>query len=275
MIGRHVVVGVDGSLVATRALDGAAREALWRGVALRVVYAVQDRDEAGPVLAAAVSRVRERHPRLPVTATAVEADAARALVGAGHDAELTVVGARGLGPVAGLLLGSVAVRLAAHLNGPLLVVLGDHPPAERGRVVVALEGEADTAAVEYAFAEAERRAARLVILCAWEQRHLPQGPPPRMAVRAPGAVRVARRLGTEVPVARTAVERLRRRHPLVEVDTRMVRTVAPQTLLRSTGEADVVVAARPHTAGLPGPRLGWAVHTLLGRSRCPVLIVPT
>ncbi|MYT03782.1 universal stress protein [Streptomyces sp. SID5470] len=52
----HVVAGVDGSLASTRALDLAADEAAHRGTALRVVYAVPDRDEAGPVLASAASR---------------------------------------------------------------------------------------------------------------------------------------------------------------------------------------------------------------------------
>ncbi|WUU80967.1 universal stress protein [Streptomyces cellulosae] len=65
MTNRHVVVGVDGSLTAVRALDRAAVETLHRGTALRIVYAVADRDEAGPVPASAVARVHERHPELP------------------------------------------------------------------------------------------------------------------------------------------------------------------------------------------------------------------
>ncbi|WP_416966007.1 universal stress protein, partial [Streptomyces sp. Agncl-13] len=45
----QVIVGVDGSLVSVRALDRAADEAARRGLALGVVYAVPDSDEAGPV----------------------------------------------------------------------------------------------------------------------------------------------------------------------------------------------------------------------------------
>lgn len=65
---RHIVVGVDGSLTSVRALDWAAAEAVRHGGALRVLYAVPDRDEATPVLAYAASRTRERRhitPELP------------------------------------------------------------------------------------------------------------------------------------------------------------------------------------------------------------------
>ncbi|WP_405539782.1 universal stress protein [Streptomyces sp. NBC_00075] len=57
-----MAVGVDGSPVAVRALDQASDEAARRGVALHVVYAGSDHDEAGPVLASAASTVRQRHP---------------------------------------------------------------------------------------------------------------------------------------------------------------------------------------------------------------------
>ncbi|SNX56057.1 universal stress protein family protein [Streptomyces sp. TLI_55] len=46
---QQVVVGTDGSLVAVRALDWASDDAVRRGAELRIVYAVPDRDQAGPV----------------------------------------------------------------------------------------------------------------------------------------------------------------------------------------------------------------------------------
>lgn len=66
MTPQYVVVGVDGSLISVRALDWAADEAVRRGVELAVVYAVPDSDEAGPVLASAVTRLGARHPELSV-----------------------------------------------------------------------------------------------------------------------------------------------------------------------------------------------------------------
>lgn len=93
----HTVVGVDGSLVSVRALDRAAAEAVRHGTALRVVYAVEDRDEAAPVLSSAASRVRQRYPDLAVETVAAEDGAVSALVRESADAALTVVGTRGLG----------------------------------------------------------------------------------------------------------------------------------------------------------------------------------
>ncbi|MFI6495567.1 universal stress protein [Streptomyces sp. NPDC050564] len=95
MTTRHVTVGVDGSLIAVRALDRAAEEAVLRGAVLDVVYAVPDLDEAGPVLASATARVNERYPGLPVTASAFEGGSVQALARHGRDAALTVVGTRG------------------------------------------------------------------------------------------------------------------------------------------------------------------------------------
>lgn len=63
---QYVVAGVDGSLIAVRALDWAAEEAVRRGVTLRIVYAAPERDEAEPILASAVSRIRAHHRDLPV-----------------------------------------------------------------------------------------------------------------------------------------------------------------------------------------------------------------
>ncbi|WP_347269255.1 universal stress protein [Streptomyces sp. WAC00263] len=114
MTTRHVTVGVDGTLIAVRALDRAAEEAVLRGALLDIVYAVPDLDEAGPVLASAAARVRERHPGLSVTASAFEGGPVQALAEHGRDAELTVVGTRGLGGIAGLLFGSVSLRLVAR-----------------------------------------------------------------------------------------------------------------------------------------------------------------
>lgn len=178
MTTRHVTVGVDGSLVAVRALDRACEEAVLRGAVLDIVYAVPDLDEAGPILASAVSRVRDRHPGLPVTACAVEGGPVRALVRHGRDAELTVVGTRGLGSVAGLLFGSVSLRLAAHVR-PAAHHTGTMRPTSRGEVLLGLESNTDADAAAFAFAEVARRGARLRVLDARPRRYLAPEPPPR------------------------------------------------------------------------------------------------
>jgi nucleotide-binding universal stress UspA family protein len=274
MTDRHVVVGVDGSLVATRALDRAAAEAERRAAALHIVYAVADRDEAGPVLAAAVSRVRARCPGLPVMASAVEGGAAHALMREGRDADLTVVGSRGLGGFTGMLLGSVSVRLAAHTRGPLLVVRGDHPSGEFGKVLLGIESDADADAAAYAFAEAQRRSARLNVLHAWAHRHLTPELPSPVPATSPGQEAEAWRTRIEEAVPRFTVAELRERYPQVGVETHTVRTGPAHALLEATREADVVVIAAHRRPGRLGPQPGSVTHALLHHSHCPVVIVP-
>lgn len=270
----HVVVGVDGSLVACRALDLAADEAVRHGAELRVVYAVPDSDEAGPVLASAITRVGARHPGLPVVTRAPVGGVVRALAHESEGAELTVVGTRDLGPVAGRLFGSVSLRLAAHAHSPLLVVRGDHPCDDGRAVLLGLEDDSDAAAAAYAFREAERRGTPLRVLHAWTHRHVGPELPSLVPASSPGQERLARRDRAENAVPRFGMARLRERHPGVEVESRTVRTAPAHALLEATRESAVVVVGahrRPHRLG---PRLGPVAHTLLRRSHCPVVLLP-
>lgn len=270
----HVVVGVDGSLVSIRALDLAADEAARRRTALQVVYAVPDRDEAGPVLASAASRVRERHPGLPVVTTAAEGRAVRALTRESEDAVLTVVGTRGLGGFAGLLSGAVSARLAAHVRGPLLVVRGDHPYDERRDVLLGLENDTDAETALYAMQDAERRGARLRVLHSWTHRHMTPELPSLIPASSPGQKRQALRDRAEEAVPRFTLAGLREQHPGIEVESRTVRTAPAPALVEATREASVVIIGHHRSRGRHGGRPGSVAHTLLHRSHCPVVVVP-
>lgn len=61
----------------------------------------------------------------------VRGHAAHVLLGLGHHARLIIVGSRGLGGFAGLLLGSVSAACVEHAACPVLVLRGEkHPVAE-------------------------------------------------------------------------------------------------------------------------------------------------
>ncbi|MEV6108067.1 universal stress protein [Streptomyces sp. NPDC051940] len=163
MTERSVVVGINGSLTSVRALDEAAAAAARRGAVLRVAYAVRDADEAGPVLNAALDRVRRRHPRLRAVPVVAVGDPVQVLERLGADAALTVVGSRGLNEAAGRLLGSVSRRLATRRGvGPLMVVRGERPAG--AEVVLAEASATDVEAAVFAFEEAELRNAPLRVL---------------------------------------------------------------------------------------------------------------
>ncbi|MFJ9535852.1 universal stress protein [Streptomyces sp. NPDC101225] len=274
MTSPHVTVGVDGSLTAVRALDWAAQEALHRGVGLRVVHAVADLDEAGPVLASAVARIDAHHPELPVTGEPVEGGAVEVLLRESEDAVLTVVGSRGLGGITGAVFGSVSRRLAGHTHGPLLVVRGDHRCDGDREVLLGLGGDADTDAAAYAFQEAERRGVRLRVVHSWSHRHVGPELPSVIPATSPGQRALARRDADEEAVPRFSMAELRERHPGVGVESHTVRAAPGHALLEATREAGVVVIGVHRHTDRHLTRPGSVAHTLLHRSHCPVVVVP-
>ncbi|MEU4835921.1 universal stress protein [Streptosporangium sp. NPDC023615] len=134
-----IVVGVDGSRAALAAAGWAAREAALRGDALNLVHAmpawpleISERDRyaevghwmregATSMLDAALERVRQEDLRVAARTHLVGGDPRAVLIEAAADAGLLVVGSRGRGDVAGLLLGSVSHSLLHHATCPLVV----------------------------------------------------------------------------------------------------------------------------------------------------------
>lgn len=132
----RIVVGVDGSAGSSRALDWAIDEARRSDARIDIVsswvfpgtsgfvYSVDVgiAERASLVVDAAVDHVAATAPGLVVAGTTSEDPPAVALVEASRSAQLLVVGSRGLGAFAGLLLGSVGHHLAIHAHCPLVVV---------------------------------------------------------------------------------------------------------------------------------------------------------
>jgi len=134
-----VVAGVDDSVPAQAALRFAADQARLRGVGLRVVRAwfpaggLGDPAPEASLLVTAderqafvnlVNQVRAEHPGLEVTGETPSEHPAAALVRAGAQAQLLVVGTRGRGPVRGMLLGSVSQHVLRHSTCSVAVVHG-------------------------------------------------------------------------------------------------------------------------------------------------------
>jgi nucleotide-binding universal stress UspA family protein len=146
-----IVVGVDDSDGARAALGWALRQAAVTGDRVRVVHAYEinlawiddynpdipdwerrARAKAEATAAAVLDDVIGDRARDGVEVCAVEGSPARALAEAANDAVLVVVGSRGRGGFAGLLLGSVSHRVALHSPCPVVIVPLPHDEPRTG-----------------------------------------------------------------------------------------------------------------------------------------------
>jgi nucleotide-binding universal stress UspA family protein len=144
----RIVVGVDGSEGATEALRWAVAEARLRGARLTVVntwtvplilaspstetFGIHEparsveevrtalRKKGDEVVEASLQAIDAAG--VEVDGHVVEGSAAGVLIDAAEDAELLVVGSRGLGGFTGLLLGSVSQQCAHHAPCPVVII---------------------------------------------------------------------------------------------------------------------------------------------------------
>ncbi|MFI5610186.1 universal stress protein [Amycolatopsis sp. NPDC051903] len=143
----YVVVGVDGSAESEHALRWAEFIARQTGSEVRAVMswspvlpgggvAVLGPDGWDPeadtrqILATTVRKVLGETPSVAVEERVVEGGAAKSLLEESAEARMLVVGSRGRGGFAGLLLGSVSAVCAAHAKCPVLIIHGDTPLPE-------------------------------------------------------------------------------------------------------------------------------------------------
>lgn len=130
-----VVVGVDGSTGSVAALEWAARYAEQVDAKLTAVIAwhppaspgwsldTSDWPQvAGECLQAVVEPVEKQHPTVTIERLVEEGPTAQVLLGAARTADLLVVGSRGHGAFAGMLLGSVSMHCVHHARCPVVVV---------------------------------------------------------------------------------------------------------------------------------------------------------
>ncbi|WP_422739046.1 universal stress protein [Micromonospora sp. WMMD729] len=124
-----VTVGVDTSQPSLVALGFAAERAAQRRVPLRVLHAwtpgpggaAGTPDEQAAV-DEAVEPWRRTFPELDLTVELVGGNPAATLIEASRSAQLVVVGSRGRGGLAGMLLGSVSQQVIQHAGCPVAVV---------------------------------------------------------------------------------------------------------------------------------------------------------
>jgi nucleotide-binding universal stress UspA family protein len=279
----HVVVGFDGSKTALSAVYYGAREAQRRGCGLRIVHAFgwpvilppfhapYDQHDQGPraamlsLLAQTAHDVQTDHPQVPVTTRLVDGSPGGVLVDASRDAQLLVLGHRGLGGFAGLLVGSVTAQATGHARCPVVVVRGERPP-DGAPIVLGTDGSAGAnRAAEVAFAQAQLRDVELILA-----HHQPTGKRTAGAI-VTGNPRFWATAGDAGALGAGA------RYPDVKYRTEVVQgdsvAYALIAFARRTSAGLLVVGTRGR-GGFRGLVMGSTSRNLIEHASCPVMVVP-
>lgn len=276
----RLVVGVDGSPDADRALEWALTQARCLGCVVHVLHgtpaalAVDVAADVRADLAEASRVVLDRARQLAATARDVDVvtsevatEGAAALVGASEGAWAVVVGARGHGRLAGALLGSVSQHVARHAASPVVVV---REPADRSSrtVVVGVDAHGtSTHAVAFSLEVAESRSAPLLAVRAWQEptHRVAPGPVP------PGLT--AERRAAERDLLAHELAPSRSDHAGVVVSVDVVPGHPQRVLTDASQHAGLVVVGSRGRGGFAGLLLGSVSQSLLQHAVCPVAVV--
>ncbi|MEU5534363.1 universal stress protein [Streptomyces sp. NPDC020362] len=289
-----VIAAVDGSEDSRRALEWALEAARRRAAELRVVHVrqyaawgqadvlVAGPPDAGgdPVLDEVRALLRDRPDAPAVEYVALEGVPGAVLPELGADAQLLVLGSRGRGGFASLLLGSNGLAAARDAACPVVVVPrpgrevhGDGPAEPGPRVVVGVHADSpDDATLDFAFTEAALHKARVQAVAAY--------PWPVQTWSAPGQLVPPPidedAVGNETrSLAEGFLAPHRKRHPDVRADVEALPGDAAGHLVAASKDADLVVVGRHRRSLLaPARMMGSVTQAVLLHAASPVAVVP-
>ncbi len=291
MATKPVVVGIDGSEESLRAVEWAALEAKRHSSPLRIVSAPALvprihaynaspqvianalRGMASRALDAAITRSEEVAQGLPVTTGLLSGPPALAVAECGAEASMLVVGARGAGGFAAMVLGSVSRYVATRAPCPVVVVREESMAVHREIAVGVRDPEETTQTLAFAFEEAALRGADLVAVHTWfwypsalhlltASEELRPTDPDRIAAEAAGSLAAA--LGE-----------WRDKYPGVQVRHDIIHGHPARVLASYSARADLVVLGRHGHPADAGPGIGSIQHAVLDHAHGPVAVVPS
>ncbi|MET8831631.1 universal stress protein [Streptomyces sp. NPDC004610] len=289
-----VIAAVDGSEDSLRALDWAVDTARGREAPLKVVhvrqYAAWTQPGSpvvlppGPVEDDVLDAARDHLATLtdvPETEyLGVDGAVGVVLPELGDTAQLIVLGSRGRGGFASLLLGSNGIAVSRDAPCPVVVVprpgreVDDAPEVEPGpRVVVGVKVDGpDDAVLDFAFAEAARRGARVHAVATY--------PWPIQVWTTPAEI-LPPALDQDAieQETRTLADDLlaphRKNHPDIRADAFAVPGDAAAAIVAASKDATLTVVGR-HRRHLtaPAPMLGSATQAVLLHAASPIAVIP-
>jgi nucleotide-binding universal stress UspA family protein len=287
--GRPVVAAIDGSAASLRAAHLAAEEARMRGARLELLTALPwsslglvtpppaDTDLSQPLIRSAESVLQDAAADLaatagdvPVTWAVVDSTSVDALRDVSSRAQVLVLGSRGVGGVAGLLVGSTAAAVVAAANCPVIVLPDETSVtvSQRRSVVVGVEGRiGDEEVLAFAFDEATARGTELIAVHAWQDGRLDASYQMISPLVDWDSVRVdEERLLAEV------IAGWRDKQPDVVVREVVLRDRPARGLLAASLTAELLVIGHRRRHRLA--TLGSTTHGVLHRTPCPLAVVP-
>ena len=289
---RAILVGVDGSKAALRAVRWAAHDAALRNVPLTLVHVVNDpiKEWSQVPAPAGLRQWQEKRAREFITSAikvAEESTGERGpvqidskvfysatvptLVDLSKEAEMVVVGYRGHGgTVVRNFLGSVSSGLVYHAHCPVAVIHDEEPlvtNVARAPVLLGIDGSpASEAATAIAFDEASRRGVGLIALHAWTD------------LRVSDLKEMFPNFDWEAGLSdeeETLAERLagwRERYPEVGIHRRIEVGEPARWLIEASEQAQLIVLGSHGRGGFAGMLLGSVGAAVVNRARIPVIV---
>ncbi|UFR06819.1 universal stress protein [Streptomyces sp. Go40/10] len=296
---RSVTVGLDDSPESRAAAEWAAREALLRGLPLKIVHVQEPtpryvartplldldgyRRWAERLAHESADGIRLRHPGIEVATEQLTGTAADALCEAAGFAELLVLGSRGLGRVGGFMVGSVSLGVVARAERPVVLVrAGEQAADEHGMdpagvpsaaapfrpVVLGLDiAEPDDTLLGFAFDAAARRKAALRAVHAWPE------PPTSLHGFATDAEFHDSLARGQASLLGKVLGPWREKFPDVEVIEASRCGSAAQVLVSDSRDASLVVVGRRIRTGSFGTHIGHVTQSALHHIAAPVAVV--
>ncbi len=291
---RVITAGVDGSRESLDAADWAAREAVRRGLPLRLLHATDghrtrtglpELDVTAARLNGALSRaaisLSYAHPGLEIRARHITGPPVPALVEATTEAEVLVLGSRGFTGFAAFMVGSVALGVTLRAERPVVLVRAgelpedarepdvDGAPSRRTAyrpVVLGLDlTRPSDELIAYAFDAAASRGAPLRVVHGWTL--------PPLSAYVPAVTVTADPPDLEMDTLqqlREAMRPWRHKYPDTPVSEHLVYGTAGHVLLKASLVASLVVIGRRRRVS----RLGRVAHSVIHHVTCPVAVVP-
>ena len=268
MTNGQVVVGIDGSAAAEAAIKWAAAEAASRGAELKLVHAFAwplftvplGASDTAPGLRAAANKIvqdsielaKKFEPAVAVGGLRRNGFPSPVLIKASTEADLIVIGSRGLGVMLGAMVGSTSLDLVANAHCPVVVVRPDLAGDPGRRVVVGYDGSsASSIALDFGIDYARRH---------------------RLELRVVAAQPLAT---DEVGITHHDLEaEVHGREGGQDAELVQISGHPAAHLLRLSADANLIVLGSRGRGGFAGMLLGSVSQTVLHHADCPVAVIP-